>query len=84
MAEAHPIESSTSSNEKEMSESEIEVANQLIQLSSCKRKNMMTLEEELEVDDEAIAKMKPQPKNHQKKKKKYRSLVDIYKTTTPI
>jgi hypothetical protein len=51
---------------------------------NCRRENTMTLEEELHVVDEAITKMKFQPKNHQKKKIKYRSLVDIYKTTTPI
>jgi hypothetical protein len=49
-----------------------------------KRKDMMTLEEELQVDEETITKTKSQPKNHQKKKMKFRSLVDIYKTTTPI
>ncbi|WJX40812.1 hypothetical protein P8452_28248 [Trifolium repens] len=99
MAEAGSNKSLTSSNENEMTESEIEVAEQLIELSmtievakqliqlsmiNCRRKNTTTLEEELHVDDEAITKMKSQPKNHQKKKIKYRSLVDIYKTTTPI
>ncbi|GAU37246.1 hypothetical protein TSUD_318990 [Trifolium subterraneum] len=87
MAETRSNKSLTSSNENEMTELEIEVVEQLIQLSmiNYKKKNMMTLEEELEVDDEAVTKMKSQPtKNHQKKKMKYRFLVDIYKTTTPI
>jgi hypothetical protein len=99
MAEAGFNKSLTSLHENEMTESEIEVAEQLIQLSmtievveqliqlsmiNCMRENTMTIEEELHVDDEAITKMKFQPKNHQKKKIKHRSLVDIYKTTTPI
>jgi hypothetical protein len=86
MAEASFNKSLTYPNGNEMTKSEIEVAEQLIQLRmiSCKRKDMMTLEEELQVDEETITKTKSQPKNHQKKKMKFRSLVDIYKMTTPI
>jgi hypothetical protein len=85
MAEASFNKSLIYPNGNEMTKSEIEVAEQLIQLRMIsKRKDMMTLEEELQVDEETITKTKSQPKNHQKKKMKFRSLVDIYKTTTPI
>ncbi|KAK2391077.1 hypothetical protein QL285_064570 [Trifolium repens] len=85
MAEASFNKSLTYPNGNEMTKSEIEVAEQLIQLRMIsKRKDMMTLEEELQVDEETITKTKSQPKNHQKKKMKFRSLVDIYKMTTPI
>jgi len=87
MAEPRSNESLTITNENEFTEKE--AAEQLIQLSdevriSSSKRNMIILEEGLELVDEAITKIEyHQPENYQYEMKKFRSLNAVYMETAP-
>lgn len=88
MAEARFNNLRKSTNENEITESDMEVARQLIQLShedKITRKRNRTLEEDLKVVQQGIISTKAisnhKIKSHPKNQRKYRSLLNIYNAT---